>query len=92
MIKNIVILGDGAGIKFIVKSLLEKPELGFQVVAVVTHPFIDHKADLDMIESKSEIYGEYGYNIFDIKSDFNIDIFESNEVNSYETIKWIKKC
>jgi len=36
MIRNIVMLGHGAGIKFIIEALLENPKLGFKVVAVVT--------------------------------------------------------
>jgi methionyl-tRNA formyltransferase len=90
MIKNIVMLGHGAGIKFIIEALLENSKLGFKVVAVVTHPYLDHKSDLDMLESRSEMYGEYGYNIFNVKSDFNVDIFESSDVNSEETISLIK--
>jgi methionyl-tRNA formyltransferase len=90
MIKNIVILGHGAGVKFVIKSLLNNPELGFKVTGVVTHPYIEHKSDLEMLESRKEMYGEFGYNIFEIKNDFNIDILESSDVNSVDTIKWIK--
>jgi methionyl-tRNA formyltransferase len=91
MNKNIVILGHGAGVRFVVKSLIKNPELGFKVAAVVTHPFDEHKFDLEMLESRKEMYGEYGYNIFEIKSDYNIDILESSDVNSDETIKWINE-
>jgi methionyl-tRNA formyltransferase len=89
--KNIVILGHGAGVRFVVKSLINNPKLGFKVRAVVTHPLIEHYSDLKMIESRKEMYCEYGYNIFEIKNDFNVDILESSDVNSDETIKWIKK-
>jgi len=90
MQKNIVMLGHGAGIKFIVESLLEHPDLGFKVVAVITHPYKDHQPDLEILKSRAAMYGEYGYNIFNIKSEYNIDIFESNDVNSDETISLIK--
>ena len=90
MQKNIVMLGHGAGIKFIVESLLENPDLGFKVVAVITHPYKDHQPDLEILKSRAAMYGEYGYNIFNIKSEYNIDIFESNDVNSDETISLIK--
>jgi hypothetical protein len=55
MIKNIVILGHGAGVKFVVKSLINNPDLGFKVAAVVTHPFNEHKFDLEMLESRKDI-------------------------------------
>ncbi|MHA8097398.1 formyltransferase family protein [Aquirufa antheringensis] len=90
MIKNIVLLGHGAGIKFIIQSLLDNPKLGFKVVAVVTHPYAEHKSDLEMIKSRFEMYGEYGYNVFNVKLDFNIDIFEAIDVNSIEIIDLIK--
>jgi len=90
MMKNIVMLGHGAGIKFIIEALLENPKMGYKVVAVVTHPYAEHIPDLDMLKSRSDMYGEYGYNIFNIKSDFNIDIFESSDINSIETINLIK--
>lgn len=90
MIKNIVLLGHGAGIKFIIKALLENPSLGFRVVAIVTHPYAEHESDLEMIKSRSTMYGEYGYNIFNVKSDFDVDIFELSDVNTIETISLIK--
>lgn len=89
MIKNIVILGHGAGVKFVIESLLKNPSLGFKVSAVVTHPYLEHIPDLDMLKLRKEMYGEFGYNIFDVKKDYNVDLLESNDVNSDDTIKWI---
>jgi methionyl-tRNA formyltransferase len=83
------LLGHGVGIKFLIEALIENPELGFEVVAVVTHPYSQHKPDLDMLNSRSEMYGDYGYNVFDVKLDFNIEIFETSDVNSSETISFI---
>ena len=40
--KNIVILGHGVGVKFVVESLI-KSNSNFRVVALVTHPKKEHE-------------------------------------------------
>jgi methionyl-tRNA formyltransferase len=83
--KNIVILGHGVGVKFVIESLLSS-NIGYNVVLVITHPYLEHAADLEMIEKRKNIYGDFGYNVFNVKDDYNIRVFESNDVNELEAI------
>lgn len=86
---NIVLLGHGVGVKFVIESLL-RSELPYKVVAVVTHPFEQHKSDMDMLEKRKDIYGEFGYNVFDVENDYHISLLESENVNETNCIEWIK--
>ena len=52
--KNIVLLGHGIGVKFVVDSLLKNSKI-HRVVALFTHPFNDHKRDLELIENRKDI-------------------------------------
>lgn len=84
--KNIVLLGHGAGIKFSIDALIQQPNLGYQVVAVVTHPFPDHKSDLQMIEQRKDLYGDCAYNVFQVENDYGIKLHEASNVNDPEVI------
>ena len=86
---NIVLLGHGVGVKFAIETFL-KNNIGFQVVAVFTHPKEDHQRDLSLIEKRKDFYGEFAYNVFNLKSDYDIDVHESENVNNKETIEKIK--
>lgn len=85
---NIVILGHGIGVKFLIESL-QYTNSKYRVVALVTHPLSDHKYDHEMIENRKDLYGDYAYNVFDATSDYNIKIFESANVNEERVIQWI---
>jgi methionyl-tRNA formyltransferase len=85
---NIVLLGHGVGIKFVIESLATS-QIGYQVVALITHPYADHLPDLQMLESRKDIYGEYGYNVFNLKKDFDIPVYEYDDVNRLEVINLI---
>lgn len=87
--KNIVLLGHGVGVKFVVESLATS-NIGYKVVAVITHPYTDHISDLEMLEKRKDIYGEFGYNVFDLKQDFNIPVYEYNDVNETEVVNLIE--
>lgn len=88
---NIVLLGHGVGIKFAIESLKKKPILNLSVKAVVTHPYKNHLHDLKMINSRKELYGDYAFNVFDLKNHEEIDFLEAEDVNNKKVIKWIKK-
>jgi len=88
--KNIVILGHGVGVKFVIESL-RSSNTKYKVVGLVTHPLIDHKSDLEMIENRKELYGNYAYNVFDVVEDYNIELIESANVNEDRVIRWIDK-
>ncbi|MBV9988024.1 MAG: hypothetical protein JO301_10110 [Chitinophagaceae bacterium] len=90
MPKNIVLLGHGAGVKFTIESLLANAELGYAVCAVVTHPFEDHKGDLEMIEKRADIYGEHAYNVFHVEQDYGIPLKEAANVNEPHVVEWIR--
>jgi len=87
---KIVILGHGVGVKFVIESLI-KSNINYKVVALVTHPLNDHKYDLDLMKNRKNIFGKYAYNVFNVASDYNIEIFQSRNVNDEKTMKWIKK-
>ena len=88
--KNIIILGHGVGVKFVIESLLSSNS-EYKVAGIVTHPLIDHKEDLEMIENRKGLYGNYAYNVFDVVEDYNIDLIESANVNENRVIRWIEK-
>lgn len=88
--KNIVLLGHGVGVKFVVESLLKNSK-DYKVVALFTHPFTDHKRDLELIEKRKDIYGKYAYNVFNLTEDHGIDVHESENINNTETVTEIKK-
>ena len=52
--KNIVILGHGVGVKFVVESLI-KSNSNFRVVALVTHPKKEHEHDLNLMNKRKEL-------------------------------------
>ena len=87
---NIVILGHGVGVKFIIESLI-KFNSNYKVASVVTHPLKDHKYDFDLMKNRKSYFGKYAYNVFNVDSDYNIKVFESKDINERKTIKWIKK-
>ncbi len=87
---NIILLGHGVGVKFVIESLLNYSE-NYRVVALVTHPFSKHKYDLELIEKRKDIYGSYAYNVFDAENDYGIKILESVDVNEDKTKNWIGK-
>lgn len=89
--KKIVLLGHGIGIKYVIDSLTTYKNGEFKVVAVFTHPFELHKEDLEMMETRKDIYGDCAYNVFNLNSDYGIPLFESADVNESETIDNIKK-
>ena len=88
--KNIIILGHGVGVKFVIESL-QSSNSEYKVAGLVTHPLIDHKEDLEMIENRKDLYGNYAYNVFDVVEDYNIDLIESANVNENRVIRWIEK-
>jgi methionyl-tRNA formyltransferase len=87
--KNIILLGHGVGVKFVIESL-EVSKIDYQVVAVITHPYADHIADIQMLERRKNLYGEFGYNVFNLKKDFNIPVFEFEDVNNIEAVNLIE--
>ena len=87
--KNIVILGHGVGVKFVIESLI-KSESDYRVVALVTHPRKNHKHDLDLMNRRKKLFGDYTYNVFNVESDYNIKVLESKNTNNIQTINWIK--
>lgn len=91
MNKKVILLGHGVGVKFTIESLLANPDLGFEVAGVVTHPKEEHSHDLEMMENRKKIYGEYAYNVFNVYKDYGISLLESSDVNSPDTIEWIKQ-
>jgi methionyl-tRNA formyltransferase/RimJ/RimL family protein N-acetyltransferase len=88
--KNIVILGHGVGVKFTIDSLLERSDLGFEVTGIVTLPFEDHAEDLALIENRSDVYGEYAYNVFSAEKDYDLSLLEAKDVNERSVVKWIQ--
>jgi methionyl-tRNA formyltransferase len=91
--KKIVLLGHGVGVKLIIQTLRENVELNSDVVGVVTHPYEGHKRDLEMINYRKDLYGNFAYNVFNVFDDFGIEIIESNNVNDDYTVDWInEKC
>lgn len=91
MNKKVILLGHGIGVKLTIEALLNNPELGYEVAGVVTHPKEQHAHDLEMMEKRKNIYNNYAYNVFNVLEDFGISLCESNDVNSPETINWIKQ-
>lgn len=91
MNKRVILLGHGVGVKFAIESLLNKPEIGYEVVGVVTHPKEQHEHDLQMMEKRQNIYEDYAYNVFNVTKDYDVSLLESNDVNSADTVNWIKK-
>ncbi len=87
--KNIVILGHGVGVKFVIESLI-KSNSDYRVVALVTHPKKEHEHDLNLMNRRKKYFGDYAYNVFNLESDHKIKILESKNVNDIETINWIK--
>jgi len=87
--KNIVILGHGVGVKFVIESLI-KSNSNYRVVALVTHPKKEHENDLDLMNRRKKLFGDYAYNVLNVKSDYNIEVLESKNTNDIETINWIK--
>ena len=73
--KNIVILGHGVGVKFVIESLI-KSNTNYRVVALVTHPKKEHEHDRNLMNRRKKIFGDYAYNVFDLESDHKIKILE----------------
>lgn len=90
MVRSVVLLGHGAGVKFTIDSLLRNPTCGYRVKALVTHPKQEHQSDLQMLEKRKELYGEFGYNVFDVEKDYGIDLLEAVDVNDHSVVEWIK--
>lgn len=88
--KNIVILGHGVGVKLIIDSLLNS-NLDYRVNAIITHPYQDHLPDLQLVEKRKDLYGEYAYNVFNAKQDYNIDVVEAVNVNDTDVVAKIKE-
>jgi len=88
---NIVILGHGIGVKFVIDSLLLYKNSEYKVSAIITHPFHLHKEDLEMMKNRKDIYGDCAYNIFNATDDYGIPVYESEDVNSTESIEIIRK-
>lgn len=88
---NIVLLGHGVGVKFVIESITNNNSLGYSVKGVVTHPFKDHQHDLEIMKSRGELYGEYAYDVFSLRNSDDISLLEANNVNNENVIKWIKK-
>ena len=86
---RIVLLGHGIGIKKVIDTIQSHLELQSQVVAVITHPRIEHKRDLDMIETRKSIYGDCAYNVFNVEVDYQIPLFEFSNVNDRECMDQI---
>lgn len=87
--QRILFLGHGVGVKFCIDELLKDEK--YEVLGLVTHPYEQHQADLEMIESRKDLYGKYAYNVFNLKEDYGIEVFESEDVNSEEAVDWIKE-
>lgn len=90
MNKKVILLGHGIGVKLTIEALLNNPELGYEVAGVVTHPKEQHAHDLEMMEKRQNFYGDFAYNVFNVSRDYGISLLENNDVNSSETIDWIK--
>ena len=86
---NIILLGHGVGVKLVIQTLLNTPDLGYVVTGVVTHPRKDHERDLRMIEEKADVYGEFAYNVFNVAEDFGVSLMEADDVNDDLVIEWI---
>lgn len=89
--KKIVLLGHGVGVKLIIQTLRENVGLYSKVVGVVTHPYEDHKRDLEMVNYRKDLYGNFAYNVFNVFDDFGIEILESKNVNDEYTVDWINE-
>lgn len=87
--KKVIFLGHGVGVKFCIEEMLRTDR--YMTIGIITHPKEDHQADLNMIAVRKEIYGEHAYNIFNAPDDFGSDLLESADVNSENTINWIKE-
>ena len=84
--KNIVLFGHGIGVKLVIESLLKNSHLGFKVNAVFTHPYHEHIHDLNMMEKRKIIYGDYSYNVFNVNIDYGIQIHETKDINDTEIL------
>ncbi len=62
--KSIVLLGHGNGIKKVIATFQSHLEIQSQIVAIMTHPIIEHKRDLDMFETVKSIYIDFTHNVF----------------------------
>ena len=87
--KKIILLGHGVGVKLFIDSL-KKLKPNYKVVGVITHPKEKHNYDLELIRKREDLYAEFAYNVFNVKKDFGIEIFESEDVNNKDVIKWIQ--
>lgn len=90
MNNKIVILGHGVGVKLVIDSL-KKNKSVYKVVCVITHPKEEHKRDLELVEKRKDIYGDYAYNVFNLPKDYDIPLIESVNVNNDETVDKIKE-
>lgn len=80
---NFVIFGHTVGVKKLLETI---PQLGGKVSAIFTHPRAQHKADLDMYQSRKAYFGEYAYDIFDVPEKFGIPVFDEENMNHPEVI------
>lgn len=83
---KIILLGHGVGIKRIIDTLNSNYKLNSKVVAIFTHPYKDHKRDLDIMEEKKDLYGDCAYNVFDSLKDYDIPVIEAENVNNLDII------
>ena len=87
---NIVLLGHGYSVKVIIEKL-HQSKIDCNIVALVTHPYEDHRNDLNLMEKRKKYYKDYVYNVFDVESDFGINILEAANVNDDYVLEWIEK-
>lgn len=88
--KKIVLLGHGVGVKLTIDTLITQSNLESRVVAVVTHPSKNHQRDIEMIERRKDMYGDFSYNVFNLENEYNIPVFEANNVNELSSVRFIK--
>ncbi|MFM1931385.1 MAG: hypothetical protein RL226_688 [Bacteroidota bacterium] len=80
---KIVIIGHSIGVKRCIDSVLTTTH---QVVALFTHPRKDHQRDLELYARRSDLFGEYGYDVFHLPNDYGIPVFEYHDLTDQSEI------
>ncbi|MGB0423664.1 MAG: methionyl-tRNA formyltransferase, partial [Flavobacteriales bacterium] len=85
---RIVFIGHSVAVK---KCIQKLESTSHEVVALFTHPREDHQRDLEIYDQRRDLFGDYGYDVFQLHQDFQIPVHEYDNLSDEKWISEIKK-
>jgi methionyl-tRNA formyltransferase len=84
---RIALIGHTVGIRYCIEAC---KETAHEVVAVFTHPRVQHEPDLELFRKRSDVFGDLAYNVFQVPEDFVIPLHEYQDLKQPAEIAQIK--